>query len=122
MLGFNFYQQGKSREAETLFRGLVAIQPNLYYGFAGLGAIALAEERFDEARLCLSLAEALEARDASVHANLGEVLLRQGKFDEAAAQFQRALDLDPGQRDPGANRARALLGGLALLMSEESGR
>lgn len=117
-LGFRFYEQGKIRDAETIFEGLIALDPNLYYGHAGLGAMALRDEKLEEAVNHLNRAAKLRPEDATVHANLGEALLRQAKFTDAASEFDRALDLDPQERDPGANRARAILQGMNLVVSE----
>jgi len=116
--GFNLYEQGKSRDAETVFRGLIALDSNQYYGYAGLGALALAEEKAEEAIPYLVKAVELNPNDATVHANLGEALLRQAKFDDAARHFDRALDLDPKETDAGANRARAILEGMEILIKE----
>lgn len=118
VLGYRFFEQGKNRDAETLFEGLIALDPKLYYGYAGLGAMALRDERLDEAVDQLSQAAALKPEDATVYANLGEALLRQAKFTEAASEFEHALKLDPDHRDPGANRARAILNGLHLVVNE----
>jgi tetratricopeptide (TPR) repeat protein len=119
-LAFNFYQQGKLQEAGTLFRGLRLLYPQSYYSYAGLGAIALASKpaNLTEAQQNLSKAAELNPNDPSVQANLGEILLRQAKFDEAAKYFKRALELDPHQTDPGANRARAIISGLTAVASE----
>ena len=117
-LGFRYYEQGNTPDAETLFEGLVALDPNLYYGHAGLGAMALRDEKLDQAVTHLSRAAALTPSDPTVYANLGEALLRQAKFKEAASEFERALNLDPKQRDAGANRARAILHGMNNVVSE----
>jgi tetratricopeptide (TPR) repeat protein len=117
-LGFRFYEQGKTRDAETLFEGLIALDPKLYYGYAGLGAMALREEKLDQAVEHLKQAAALNPKDATVYANLGEALLRQAKLPEAATEFKQALKLDPQQTDPGANRARAILHGMGLVVNE----
>lgn len=119
-LAFNYYQQGKLHEAETIFRGVQLLNPKLYYSYAGLGAIALARKppNLAEAQENLSKAAELNPTDPSVQANLGEVLLRQAKFDEAAKYFKKSLELDPQQRDPGANRARAIISGLTAVASE----
>jgi tetratricopeptide (TPR) repeat protein len=116
--GFRFYEQGKIRDAETIFQGLIALDPNLYYGHAGLGAMALRDEKLDEAVCHLKRAAELNKDDATVHANLGEALLRQAQFTDAASEFERALTLDPQERDPGANRARAILQGMNLVVGE----
>jgi len=119
-LAFNYYQQGKLHEAETIFRGLQLLNPKSYYSYAGLGAIALAKKPADltEAQENLSRAVELNPTDHSVQANMGEVLLRRAKFDDAASYFKKALELDPQQKDPGANRARAIISGLTNVAAE----
>lgn len=119
-LAFNFYQQGKLEEAESLFRFLQLVNPKSYYGHAGAGVVAMAQQppKLEEACEGLSRAAELEPNDASVQASLGEVLLRQGKFEEAAPHFKKAVELDPQQKDPGALRARAVISGLACMAKE----
>lgn len=119
-LAYNLYQQGKLQEAETIFRGLTGVNTKSPYGYAGLGAVAMAKRPSDltTAYENISKAAALAPNDPTVQANLGEVLLRQGKFEEAGQQFKKALELDPNSRDPGANRARAILAGLNAVASE----
>jgi Flp pilus assembly protein TadD len=115
-LGFQLYEQGKVADAESIFNGLVALDSHVYYGYAGLGALALADEKLEEATRWLTGAAELNPEDPTVHANLGEALLRQGRVDESAAEFQRALALDPNGSNAGANRARAILGGMRSML------
>ena len=119
-LGFVMYQQGKTDAALDLFRGVVAFDKNNYLGYAGLGAIAMAANPPDlnTAHDNLSRAVQLNPNDASVQANLGEVLLKQGKFEEARPHLEKAFQLDPGRNDPGANRARAIVVGLDMIVKE----
>ena len=119
-LAYNLYQQGKLREAATIFSSLRAVNTRSPYGYAGLGAVALAKKPSDlaEAYTNISKAAELAPNDPTIQANLGEVLLRQGKLVEAGQQFKKALELDPDSRDPGANRARALLNGLNAVATE----
>jgi len=119
-VALNYYQQGKLKEAETIFGGLQLINPKLYYTYAGLGAVALAKQPMDlnSAYMNLSKAAELNPNDASVQANLGEVLLRQGKLEDAKPHFEKAFQLDPGHNDPGANRARAIVGGLNVIATQ----
>jgi len=120
VLGYNLYQQGKLGEAETMFRGIAALDNKSYFGFAGLGAVALAKRPpdLDTAYSNLSRAVELKPTDATVQANLGEVLLRQGKVEDAKPYLEKAFQLDPGHKDPGANRARAIVGGLDVIVKE----
>lgn len=119
-VGYNLYQQGKLNDAEVVFRGLTATNNKSPFGYAGLGAVALAKRPADltVAHENLSKAAELAPDDPTIQSNLGEVLLRQGKFEEAGRQFHKALELDPDSRDPGANRARAILTGLTAVASE----
>jgi len=119
-IGYNLYQQGKLDDAEVIFRGLTGTNNKSPYGYAGLGAVALARRPADlpVAYENVSKAAELAPKDPTIQANLGEVLLRQGKFDEAGKQFKKALELDPKAVDPGANRARAILTGLTAVASE----
>ena len=119
-LGFTLYQQGKMHEAENIFRGLIALDDHIYYGHSGLGAIALAQEPPDleTAHRSLSKAASLNPSDPTTLANLGETLLRQGKFEEAAKTLEKSFKLDPNGKDPGANRARAIVGGIQMIARE----
>jgi protein O-GlcNAc transferase len=119
-VGFNLLQSGKLKEAETVFRGLIATDDKSYFGYAGLGAVCLSKKPTDltGAHEHLSKAASINPNDATVQANLGETLLRQAKFEEAAQVLKRAIELDPQQKDPGANRARALVSGLTTVITE----
>jgi Flp pilus assembly protein TadD len=119
-LGYTVFQQGRFDDAEVLFRGVVALDSNSYVGYAGLGAIAMATNPPDlnAAYTNMSKAAQLNPNDATVQANLGEVLLKQGKLDEAKTHLEKAFQLDPGRNDPGANRARAIVVGLDMIMKE----
>ena len=118
-LGFNLYQQGRLADAKTIFAGLTAFD-QVYFGYAGLGAIALAEEppQLEVALTNLRRAAEINPNDPSVRANLGETLLRMARFGEAAAEFEKALELDPEEVDAGANRARAIIGGMHVVIGE----
>jgi tetratricopeptide (TPR) repeat protein len=119
-LGFTVYQQGRLQDAEVMFRGVVALDNKNYLGYAGLGAIAMATNPpdLDTAYANLSKAVELNPNDATVQANMGEVLLKQGKLEEAKGHLEKAFQLDPGHNDPGANRARAIIVGLDMIIKE----
>jgi Flp pilus assembly protein TadD len=99
---------------------LIAANNKVFYGYAGLGALALAKQPADlaTARENLTKAAELNPKDPTVQANLGEVLVRQGKVDEAAKHFKTAFELDSQHREPGVNRARAIVASLAAISAE----
>jgi len=110
-LGFHLYRQGKFKEAETVFHGLVALDEQSFYGHAGLGTVAMSRQNPDLQSACQHLGRAAEInpRDANVQANLGEALLRSARFKEAAQKFETCLALDPGLLQAGSKRARAII-------------
>jgi Flp pilus assembly protein TadD len=111
--GHQLWQQGRRQEALRIFRALIALDDRLYYGHAGLGLAAMCDENFAEAEQHLKTAAALEPNDASVASNLGEVLLRLDRLEDAIRELNRAASLDATGRNPGAARARAILQGIA---------
>ena len=119
VLGFELYLQGRTRDADAIFSGLIALNDRMYQGYAGKGALALAEERLEEALGWLNQAAERNSNDPTIHANLGETLLRQGRYSQAAVEFEKALALDPGEEDPSANRARAILAGMTAMVQEQ---
>ncbi len=106
--GFSMYEQGRYREAKIIFDGLAALDPTESYYRTALGAVYLAQEKFDEALAQFDISIGLNQRDIAAYVNRGEVRLRKGQILEAAEDFKRAVDLDPDNKDPLSMRARAL--------------
>jgi tetratricopeptide (TPR) repeat protein len=110
-LGFHLYRQGKLKEAETVFYGLIALDEQSFYGHAGLGTVALSQRNPDLQSACRHLERAakINPQDVNVQANLGEALLRSARFQEAAQTFERCLALDPKLVQAGSRRARMII-------------
>lgn len=118
--GYFFYNQGKYNEAETIFRGLVTLNPSVAYYHTALGSILEAQEKYDDAMEEFNAALNIDGKDICALVNRGEIRLRKGQIIEAAADFQAGIKLDEqkmedqkkrGEKvspDPAAQRARAL--------------
>jgi tetratricopeptide (TPR) repeat protein len=119
-IGFNLYQEGKLDEAKPVFEGIRLTAPESFYGYAGLGCIALITDppEVDAAISNLTRAVELNPESPTLHANLGEALLRNRQLAESSAEFRKAIELDPDKKDAGANRARAIIEGLSIALSE----
>ena len=111
-LGHQFWKQGRRREAQKMFHALIALDERSYYGYAGLGLVAMQEDDLAAAEQYLRTALSIESRDASVAVNLGEVLLRRGQLEAAIVALDAAARLDPTGADAGSARARAILTGI----------
>jgi pentatricopeptide repeat protein len=93
-LGFIMARLGKSEEALADYRKALELDPNcasahfnLAVMFVQAGALGEAEAHYRQA---------LPGRPtADTHNGLGYVLARQGRTDEAVAEFRKAIDVDP---------------------------
>jgi predicted O-linked N-acetylglucosamine transferase (SPINDLY family) len=108
-LAFAHHQAGRMREAEALYRQILAQQPEHADALHLLGVLALQAERFDEAMALLQQAITLKPRWAEAYNNLGLVLQAQGQRAEAIAAFRQALKADADLADAHTNLGLALL-------------
>lgn len=112
-MGAMYYQQGILDKAQTIFEGLVEIDPNSAAAHSALGALLTRTERFDEALPHLNRAVELDPAQIAPYVNRAEIFIREGRAEEAVANLKQAIALDPHEQDPGANRARAMAFGIA---------
>jgi Flp pilus assembly protein TadD len=106
-LGFTMARLGRPDEARTDYQKALELDPNsasanfnLAISFAQAGAFGEAESHFRKA---------LPGRPtAETHNGLGYVLERQGRTDEAVAEFRKAIDVDPKFTPAYNNLAQAL--------------
>ena len=92
---------GRTPEAIERLRQAVAGE-RTYNSLAQLGMVLARQRRFDEALPLLTSAIAADPNEPSAWGYRGNVYASQDKLAEAAADYQRALALDPA--DPAATR------------------
>lgn len=85
---------GRPLEAEKSFRALAAIEQRADVSVL-LAQIAIQDGREAEAVVLLGEAEQLDPLLGSVFVARGDLLLRQGRREEAAAAYRKALEIDP---------------------------
>jgi len=113
---FACHQDGKWQEAETLYRSVLAREPDNLNALQLLGLLMHGSGRVAEAVPILQQAVAtlfrLRSRDAQ-HAvlfnNFGNALRDSGNGQEAVAQYRRGLALDPDMIELHVNLAGELL-------------
>src|SRR5262245_26382093 len=93
--GYTFFEQGRLKEAQTVFQSLVLSNPYDGYFHSVLGAIYQKLGLITGALEEYSIAIGLDPSDIPSLVNRGEIFLRLGGFEEAAADFRRAIGLDP---------------------------
>jgi len=94
-LALTHHRAGRLAEAESIYRQILAHQPNHADARHLLGAIALMVGRLDQALEWIRGAIGLRPEVPAYHGNLGETYRRLGRDEEALASFQRALSLAP---------------------------
>lgn len=110
--------QGRLDDAQTMLEGLVVLDPQNGYLHTCLGALYM-QKGFNEAA-AVEFAYALHRDDKDIAAAtyLGELYLEAGDLEGAVQYLEQAVNLDPEQRDPYANRARMLAALVATIARE----
>lgn len=116
--GYTMYQQGRYKDAKTLFEGLIIGNPYDPYFHAMLGAIYTKLDMHEEAAQEFSIAIELDPEDINSYVNRGELLLQHGEFEYAMEDLKAAIDLDPEGKNPASLRARALAAATAAAIKE----
>jgi Flp pilus assembly protein TadD len=117
-MGYTMMEQGRLKDAQTVFQGLVISNPYDGYFHAVLGTIYQKLGMVDGAIEEYTLAVGLDPANVEAYVNRGELLIQKGNFEQAAADFRKAIDLDPDGENPVANRARALASIVAAALSQ----
>jgi len=105
MIGYRLYEQGRLKEAAKIFEGLAVLDQRNAYVNGILGSIYQKQGQHEPALERYNRALALFSYDTNALTNRGEILLKLGRFQEAAEDFKQAFQLDPERKDPAANRA-----------------
>jgi Flp pilus assembly protein TadD len=85
-----------------------AYEPVTFLDSAGSGTAALTSGDFASARSAYERALAQKPDDAEMLNSLGQVLVRQGRLDDAVVRFERAVALVPGKSTFHFNLAHAV--------------
>ena len=107
-LALQHHQAGRLSEAESLYRQILAVQPNHAETHHHLGVIAHQAGRDDLAAERIRQALILDPNNPTAHSNFGNALAEQGFLDEAIAAFHRALRLKPDYQKVHYNLGNAL--------------
>ena len=102
-------REGKSRDAEHLYRQALDYEPDLVDALVGLGAMLSDQGQFDEAIACCRRVVELAPHIAEVHYNLAIPLVKRNRLDEALASYRRAIDLKPDNAEFHTRYALTLL-------------
>lgn len=118
-LGFALMSLGQGEAAEIILRRVIALAPEHIAALQNLGVIAAQRGDFPQAEELLFKAIELQPDDAEarsktmakadVYCHLGDVAFAQGKHEESALFYQKAIKLNPEHIVAHVNIASALL-------------
>jgi len=100
---------GRTEEAETLARRVLAMEPANVTALQLIGVIAGETGRYEEADRLLAQALAIIPDVAEAHNCRGMALQKLGRAEDALACFDRAIEIDPGFAEAANNRGAALM-------------
>jgi tetratricopeptide (TPR) repeat protein len=106
--GLAHHQAGRVRQAETLYRQLIAREPDNADAIHLLGMLAHGANRHEEAVREIARAVQLRGDVAPFHNNLGVALQALGRHYEAGLCYTEALAISPGYVEAHINFGNAL--------------
>ena len=107
-LALQHHQSGRLREAEQLYRAILAQEPQHADTWYLLGLLAHQVGRDDAALDCFRRAVAANPNHAAAFSDLGNALSGKREFDEAIAAYRRAIILRPDFAEAYNNLGSAL--------------
>jgi tetratricopeptide (TPR) repeat protein len=107
-IAFQHHQAGRLRDAEVVYRQVLAQQPAHASALQHLGLIAHQVGRNEIAVDLIQRAIALDPNSPDAYSNLGKVLKDMGQLDEAIAACRGAIGMNPGLPEPWSNLGNAL--------------
>lgn len=119
-VGAMYYQQGNYDKARTIFEGLVELDPKSAEAHSALGALLTLQQDDEPAIEHLREAVGINPLQIAPFVNLGEIFIRQEKIEDAVENLKKAIELDPQEKDPGANRARAMILGIYQIIKADN--
>jgi predicted TPR repeat methyltransferase len=104
----SLHRHGRLREAERLYRAVLAINKSDFDCLHNLGLLHAQEGRFDDAVGLLRAGARQDPRSVEAHNNLANVLAILKRHDEAVAGFRIAITLKPDFAEAHNNLGNAL--------------
>ena len=108
-IGLQHHQAGRLREAEAIYRQILAANPNDVDALHFLGLIAHQTNHPDAAVRLLERALQIQPDRHDIHNNLGNIYRETGQLERAVASFDRAVSLQSNFYEGLFNRGQALL-------------
>jgi serine/threonine protein kinase/tetratricopeptide (TPR) repeat protein len=105
-LGSFYWEEGRYKEAEEMFLTSSRLVPENPLNYRNLGGLYMSINRYEDAVSVLEKSLRLEPTSGA-YSNLGTVLFLQGRFEPAANNYRKAVELMPKHTRNWGNLAEA---------------
>jgi tetratricopeptide (TPR) repeat protein len=102
------YQAGNLKEAERLYREILAVHPDNSPALHFLGVVYYQSGNYDIAADCIRQSLHFNKNNPDAYNHLGSILSAKGEFDEAIEFFHLAIELNPNSADAYFNLGNTL--------------
>jgi tetratricopeptide (TPR) repeat protein len=107
--GVTLLEEGRNAEALACAEVATAVAPKAFGAWLLRACASARLKRKAEALLCYGQAAQIDPKNVRVWVDMGELHLHMLDYVSAAADFQRALDLDPEAKTGAGKRALMLV-------------
>jgi predicted O-linked N-acetylglucosamine transferase (SPINDLY family) len=98
-LALQHHRSGRLRDAECVYRQILAVQPNHAEAMHHLGILAHQAGRGDLAVDLIRQALIVNPHHAPAYSNMGAILQTMGRLNEAVAAYRSAVAIDPNHAE-----------------------
>ncbi len=109
VLAFSLLRSGASEEAIAILTESVARNPDTFL-IRSLAQALIADGQIPETEEVLALYATTDPSDGRVHLLRGDIHRRAGRLEAAAAEYRRAIELDPQRTGPAARERLGRIG------------
>ena len=95
MLASYYYNHSRYAESEKYFKRIIELTPDNATGYLNLAVVEIVLDRYPEAEALLKQSIALKSTDRA-YGNLGTVYYQLGRFAEAVAVYEKAVEIGGG--------------------------
>jgi tetratricopeptide (TPR) repeat protein len=89
------WRQGDLEDADRLFKGLLAVDPNWVNAYNSLGYLKMEQEHFEEAEEHFKKYRYIAPDQANPHDSLGELYITIGRYGDAETTLEQAIEIKP---------------------------
>ncbi len=96
-LATSYEKLGKSSDAESTYKKIIALRPNYWAVYNWLGAFYYGQVRYSDAAGMFQKVTELAPDNFRGYSNLGGLYAAQGRYPEAIAELKRSIEIRPTQ-------------------------